>query len=66
MTVEIKVRANGPYKVTGKVRLVDADGNEIETAPHEKDGTFVLCRCGASKTKPFCDKSHKTACFRAS
>ena len=66
MTVEIKVRANGPYKVTGDVRLVDGDGNEIDTAPHEKDGTIVLCRCGASKTKPFCDKSHKTTCFRAS
>jgi CDGSH-type Zn-finger protein len=65
MTVEIKVRANGPYKVTGEVRLVDADGNEIDTAPHEKDGTIVLCRCGASNTKPFCDKSHKTTCFRA-
>ncbi|HYZ27485.1 MAG TPA: CDGSH iron-sulfur domain-containing protein [Thermoleophilaceae bacterium] len=65
MTVEIKVRANGPYKVTGKVRLVDAEGNEIETAPHEKDGTIVLCRCGQSKTKPFCDKSHKAICFRA-
>ena len=64
MTVEIKVRANGPYKVTGKVRLVDAEGNEIDTAPHEKDGTIVLCRCGKSKTKPFCDKSHKSACFR--
>ena len=65
MTVEIKVRANGPYKVTGEVRLVDAEGNEIETAPHEKDGTIVLCRCGQSKTKPFCDKSHKAICFRA-
>jgi CDGSH-type Zn-finger protein len=65
MTVEIKVRANGPYKVTGNVRLVDAGGNEIDTAPHEKDGTIVLCRCGASNTKPFCDKSHKTTCFRA-
>jgi CDGSH-type Zn-finger protein len=47
------------------VRLVDADGNEIDTAPHSKDGTIVLCRCGQSQTKPFCDKSHKTACFRA-
>jgi CDGSH-type Zn-finger protein len=65
VTVEIKVRANGPYKVTGEVRLVDAEGNEIETAPHEKDGTIVLCRCGQSKTKPFCDKSHKAICFRA-
>ena len=65
MTVEIKVRANGPYKVTGDVRLVDADGNAIDTAPHTKEGSIVLCRCGSSKTKPFCDKSHKAACFRA-
>jgi CDGSH-type Zn-finger protein len=64
VTVEIKVRENGPYKVTSQVRLVDADGNEIDTAPHTKDGTIVLCRCGRSKTKPFCDKSHKTICFR--
>ena len=65
MTVEIKVRENGPYRVKGDVRLVDAQGNEIDTAPYEKDGTIVLCRCGESKTKPFCDKSHATACFRA-
>jgi CDGSH-type Zn-finger protein len=64
MTVEIKVRDNGPYKVTGDVRVVDAAGNEIDTAPHTKDGTIVLCRCGASKTKPFCDKSHAEVCFR--
>jgi CDGSH iron-sulfur domain-containing protein 3 len=65
MTVEIKVRENGPYKVTGDVRLVDADSNEIDTGPHEKNGSIVLCRCGESKTKPFCDKSHRTAaCFR--
>jgi CDGSH-type Zn-finger protein len=65
MTVEITVRENGPYRVKGDVRLVDAQGNEIDTAPYEKDGTIVLCRCGESKTKPFCDKSHATVCFRA-
>ena len=65
MTVEIKVRKDGPYRVTGEIRLVDADGNAIDTAPYAKDGTIVLCRCGQSKTKPFCDKSHKAICFRA-
>ena len=66
MTVEIKVRDNGPYKITGEVRLVDAEGNEIDTSAHEKHGSIVLCRCGESKTKPFCDKSHRdAACFRA-
>jgi CDGSH-type Zn-finger protein len=65
VTAEIKVRENGPYKVSGDFRLVDAEGNEIDTKPFEKDGSIVLCRCGESKTKPFCDKSHKTAaCFR--
>jgi CDGSH iron-sulfur domain-containing protein 3 len=64
VTVEIKVRRDGPYKVTGAVRLVDAEGNQIDTAPHEKNGTIVLCRCGRSNTKPFCDQSHKTVCFR--
>jgi CDGSH-type Zn-finger protein len=65
VSAEIKVRENGPYRVSGDFRLLDADGNEIDTEPYEKDGTIVLCRCGESKTKPFCDKSHKTAaCFR--
>ncbi len=54
--VEIKVRKNGPYRVQGSVRLVDADGNPI-AIPDED--TFVLCRCGNSRTKPFCDGSHK-------
>jgi CDGSH-type Zn-finger protein len=41
--------------VTGPVRLIDADGNEYDIPEGE---SIVLCRCGASKTKPFCDKSH--------
>ena len=63
--VEIKVRENGPYRVSGPVRLVDADGKEFDLAPHTKDGTIVLCRCGASKTKPFCDKTHSKLGFEA-
>ena len=59
--VEIKVRANGPYKVQGPVRVVDVDGNEFEL-PGE---VFVLCRCGHSKNKPFCDASHREAGFEA-
>jgi CDGSH-type Zn-finger protein len=65
--VEIKVRDNGPYKVTGPVRLVDVDGNRWELPPGE---SFALCRCGRSRTKPFCDKSHRetgfASCERAS
>ena len=60
--VEIKVRHNGPYKVTGPVRLIDADGNEYEVPKGE---SIVLCRCGGSKTKPFCDKTHSKIGFEA-
>ena len=60
--VVIKVRKNGPYKVTGPVTLIDADGNEFEIP--EGDG-IVLCRCGASTTKPFCDKTHSKIGFEA-
>lgn len=58
--VEIKVRDNGPYKVTGPVRLIDADGAAFEV---EGDRPIALCRCGHSQTKPFCDSSHKEAEF---
>ncbi len=58
--VEIKVRDDGPYKVTGPVRLVDADGNEFEL-PEGK--AVALCRCGASATKPFCDRAHRECGF---
>ena len=60
--VVIKVRTNGPYKVTGPVTLIDADGNEYELP----DGDAIaLCRCGASTTKPFCDKTHSRIGFEA-
>ncbi len=60
--VEIKVRDNGPYKVTGPVRIVDAEGRAWEL-----DGSrpVALCRCGQSRTKPFCDRSHREAGFES-
>jgi CDGSH-type Zn-finger protein len=45
--------------VTGPVRLIDAEGNALELP----EGPIALCRCGLSKTKPFCDSSHKTSDF---
>ena len=60
--VVIKVRTNGPYKVTGPVMLIDADGNEYDLP--EGEG-IALCRCGASTTKPFCDKTHSKIGFEA-
>jgi CDGSH-type Zn-finger protein len=61
--VVIKARHNGPYKVTGPITLIDADGNEYELG--EKGEPIALCRCGGSKTKPFCDKTHSEIGFEA-
>jgi CDGSH-type Zn-finger protein len=52
---------DGPLLVRGPVRLVDQDGNEIET---DRD-PVALCRCGKSRQRPFCDGSHKLVRFRA-
>lgn len=59
--VTIEVRDNGPYRVTGRVRLVDQDGTEI---PYEGE-LLKLCRCGASERKPFCDGEHSRIGFAA-
>jgi CDGSH-type Zn-finger protein len=61
-TVEIKVRDDGPYKVTGPIRLVDAEGAEFELPP---GAAVALCRCGLSHTKPFCDASHRDGGFES-
>jgi CDGSH iron-sulfur domain-containing protein 3 len=61
--VVIKARENGPYKVTGPVTLIDADGNEYSLAEYGE--SVVLCRCGGSSTKPFCDGTHKQRGFEA-
>jgi CDGSH-type Zn-finger protein len=60
--VTIQVRANGPYKVTGPARIVDAEGREFVLPP---GSGVVLCRCGQSKSKPFCDTTHRQIGFVA-
>ena len=61
-SVEIKVRDHGPLKVTGPIRLIDAEGREWDIG----EGPVALCRCGKSKTKPFCDRSHREEGFESS
>ena len=58
--VEIKVRDDGPYKITGPVRIVDVEGRAWEV---EEGRAVALCRCGLSRTKPFCDASHREGGF---
>lgn len=54
----IKVLPNGPLLVQGTIELILTDGTTAV-----KDNP-ALCRCGASKNKPFCDGSHTKAGFK--
>ncbi len=54
----IEPAPDGPYLVTNAESLTDWLGCEITTRPQ-----MALCRCGASKRKPFCDGSHAEAGF---
>lgn len=56
--VTITVKDNGPLRIEGPVKLVDAQGNEFE---HKE--AFSLCRCGHSSKKPFCDGTHREIGF---
>ena len=63
----IKVTKNGPYLVIGSVPLfpmtIDCDGKgtPIRWAIGDRLKTtqnYILCRCGRSAMKPFCDGNH--------
>jgi CDGSH-type Zn-finger protein len=57
---KIRVRNDGPLAIEGDFELVDMEGN-----PYGLGGRtmIVLCRCGHSAKKPFCDGAHKN-CFQ--
>jgi CDGSH-type Zn-finger protein len=59
----IRCRENGPLVLPAKFKLVDHLGNEFVLPTNKQN--VALCRCGESKTKPFCDGSHKTCGFQA-
>jgi CDGSH-type Zn-finger protein len=69
---QVRVLRNGPYLVSGNTPLLPATiicdhegipadweiGNKLKTTQ-----TYVLCRCGQSKSKPFCDGTHAKVNF---
>jgi CDGSH-type Zn-finger protein len=52
-TPAIEPELNGPYLVTNVTTLNNSRGERIDPRPH-----MVLCRCGGSWNKPFCDGTH--------
>jgi len=55
---EISIAKNGPLHVRGGIELDDESKKELNSENH-----YTLCRCGASRNKPFCDGVHKVINF---
>ena len=51
---------NGPYMIKGPVVLKGDKGEPITTMV-----VMSLCRCGGSKSKPFCDGTHSRIGFQS-
>ncbi|MDJ1650837.1 MULTISPECIES: CDGSH iron-sulfur domain-containing protein [Gordonibacter] len=69
-SMSITITKNGPYVVSGGVPLLQeiitpVDGHREyrlrRSFPPAQ--TYALCRCGRTKTPPFCDGSHMTVGF---
>jgi len=59
VAISIECLPNGPLLVTGEIVVKKSDGTE-----EIKTGPVALCRCGASKNKPYCDGGHHTTGFK--
>ena len=71
-SVTVRCRLDGPLVVElppdaetlgVHLRVTDHLGNEYPIPAQKK--AVALCRCGETKTRPFCDGTHKTCGFKA-
>lgn len=56
--VDIRPQKNGPLRVSGNLEVLSGTGRTIRKAQ-----ALMLCRCGHSGNKPFCDGSHARVGF---
>ena len=54
----VEISKDGPYRVTGSVALLDADGAAVARNAGASHEHYSLCRCGHSQNKPFCSGMH--------
>jgi CDGSH-type Zn-finger protein/truncated hemoglobin YjbI len=60
----IEVTKDGPYRITGALSLIGADGTPEPRAQGASAEHYALCRCGHSQNKPFCSGMHWYVGFR--
>lgn len=58
--LSITAQKNGPLQVKGNLEICAGTGRNIDRVQ-----TARLCRCGGSKTKPFCDNTHLKIGFKS-
>ena len=58
--VEVRAILNGPLRLAGPLEIVSGTGRTVEHCTEA-----VLCRCGASANKPYCDGTHKKIGFQS-
>ncbi|MCC8190436.1 MAG: CDGSH iron-sulfur domain-containing protein [Planctomycetes bacterium] len=73
---KISIVRDGPYRVTGEVPVdcesMECDGEGGAVAWHKereyvaKGPSALLCRCGHTRRRPFCDGTHSAVGFRGS
>jgi CDGSH-type Zn-finger protein/uncharacterized Fe-S cluster protein YjdI len=57
--LHVRPQANGPLAIAGNVEFISGTGRTFH-----KTQNAMLCRCGASANKPFCDGSHARVGFK--
>lgn len=70
--MKIKIMKDGPYLVQGNIPLYkqklvsDAAGHTIKLKDMDEypsQENYILCRCGSSENKPYCDGTHNKIDF---
>lgn len=56
----IDPQRNGPLRIEGNLEITSGTGRTIDRVTRAR-----LCRCGGSRTKPFCDNTHARIGFEA-
>jgi len=54
----IEITKDGPYRITGGIPLLGADGVPEPRAAGSSLEHYAVCRCGHSQNKPFCSGMH--------
>lgn len=54
----IRIMKDGPIVVDGQFKVIGADNSELRKTPMTS-----FCRCGHSKSQPYCDGTHRKIAF---